>query len=58
MSYQVNYKLFITSLEFYEAEIISKLQCELHEAAIKVIEGYVKGKQIGLSSAEVTYLTK
>ena len=58
MSYQVNYRMFIADCEFYEAEILSKLQCELHEAVMKVIEGYVKGKQVGLSSAEVVYLNK
>ena len=59
MSYQVNFRLFVCDCEFWEAEAVSKLQAELHDACMKVIQdNHIKHKQIGLSPAEVTYLTK
>lgn len=59
MSYQVNFRLLIPNCEYWEAQAVTKLQREIHDACIKAIEeNGVKGKQIGLTSGEVTYLIK
>lgn len=58
MSYQVNYRLFVCDCEYWEAEAIAKLQRELHDACIKVLQDNHFSKQIGLSSAEITFLNK
>lgn len=59
MSYQVNFRLFIPDCEYWEAELIARLQREIHDACVKAImDAGIKGKQIGLSSGEVAYLTK
>lgn len=59
MSYQVNFRLFIPDCEYWEAENLRMLQKELHDACVKVVQDAgIKGKQIGLTSAEVAYLSK
>lgn len=59
MSYQVNFRVFIPDCAYYEAEIVAKIAQELQEAATKIVEANgVKGKQVGVTSGEVTYLTK
>ena len=59
MSYQVNFKLFVPECEYWETEIITNMQRELHEAAMLVFErNGLHNKQVGLSSAEVSFLMK
>lgn len=58
MSYQVNYRLFVTDCEYWEAELAASLQSLLHEAIVRIMQQNGVQKQVGLSSAEVTYLNK
>ena len=59
MSWQVNFRLFVPDCEYWEAEVVAKLQRELHESFMEVIyRNGIEGKQVGLSSAEISYLNK
>jgi len=59
VSYQVNFRLFVPNCEYWESERVLKLQKDLHEACVKVVEeSGLKDKQVGLSAGEVTYLSK
>ena len=59
MSYQVNFRLIVPNCEYWESERVLKLQKDLHEACVKVVEeSGVKDKQVGLSAGEVVYLSK
>lgn len=59
MSYQVNFRLFIPDCEYWEAESLRMLRKELHDACMKVVQDAgLKSKQVGMSAAEVAYLTK
>jgi len=59
VSYQVNFRLFVPNCEYWESERVLKLQKDLHEACMKVVEeSGLKDKQVGLSAGEVVYLPK
>jgi len=59
VSYQVNFRLIVPNCEYWESERVLKLQKDLHEACVKVVEeSGVKDKQVGLSAGEVVYLSK
>lgn len=59
MSYQVNFRVYIPDCAYYEAEILAKLSQDIQEAVSALVEGSgVKGKKVGTTSAEISYLVK
>lgn len=56
MSYQVNFRVFIPDCEYWETEKIPLLQKEMHEALVKILHNNGFPKQLGMTSAEVSYL--
>lgn len=59
MSYQVNWRVFVSDCEFWETEVLNNLNGQI-QAAIKqvVVDTLGKSKNVAVTSAEVVYLNK